>query len=115
MADAKKVVEGEVEQCEKEYKALLSEWQSLERTLRLLGIDRLDTTEPRTLSGLKEQISGFREQCAGKVGEEGMSLLAFLQGDSDFPAGLTIEAVRDALLSLRALIVISSKPGDQNA
>ncbi|MCX5676478.1 MAG: hypothetical protein NTX87_15870 [Planctomycetota bacterium] len=115
MADAQKAVAAEVDRCEKEYNALLSEWQRLERTLRLLGIGHPGAIPPRTLAGMEEQIAEFRKQCSTKVGEEGMSLLSFLQGDTDFPAGLTLEAVRDALLSLRPLVVISSRTGVYDA
>jgi hypothetical protein len=115
LADAQKVVAAEAERCARKYDLLLAEWQRLERTLRLLGIGRPEAVAPRTLAGLEEQIDEFRKQCSAKVGEEGMSLLAFLQGDADFPPALTLEAVRGALLSLRPLIVISSRTGVPDA
>ncbi len=115
LTDAQKVVAAEAEKCTRKYDTLLAEWQRLERTLRLLGIDSTDAGAPRTLAGLEEQIKEFRRQCSAKVGDEGMSLLAFLQGDADFPPDLTLEAIRRALLSLRPLIVVSSKTGVQDA
>ena len=115
LADAQKVVAAAAEGSTKKYDTLLAEWQRLERTLRLLGIDRPEAIAPRTLAGLEKQIKEFRKQCLAKVGDEGMSLLDFLQGDADFPPDLTLEAVRGALLSLRPLIVISSKTGVKDA
>lgn len=114
-AEAEKLVTAEVGRSENEYAELLAEWERLQKTLRLLGGEDPVSSTPRTLGGLREQISEFRKQCSTKVGEEGMKLLVFLQGDSDFPAGLTLEAVRDALLSLRPLIAISSKAGVEDA
>lgn len=115
LADARNVVAAEAERCERKYSSLLGEWQELERTLRLLGIDSTDAVAPRTVAGLEEQIKEFRRQCSAKVGDEGTCILAFLQGDADFPADLTLEAIRAALLSLRPLIVISSKTGGHDA
>jgi hypothetical protein len=115
LADAQKLLAAEAERCETKYSSLLAEWQRLEQTLRLLGIDRPGADAPRTIAGLEEQIEEFQEQCSAKVGDEGISLLAFLQGDADFPPALTLEGVRSALLSLRPLIVISSKTGASDA
>lgn len=118
LIDAQKILATEAERCATDYADLLSEWQRLDRTLHTLGIIAgPESVAPRSLAGLKEQIEQFREKCSERVGSEGMALLKFLlQEESDFPPGLSLEAVRRALLSLRPLIVISSrKPGVSDA
>jgi len=115
LAVAHKTVGAEVKRCVLERNTSLAEWQRLERTLHLLGISRPEAAAPRTLTGLKEQIQDFRMPCSAKVGEEGMSLLAFLHGDADFPSDLTLDTIKRALLSLRPLIVVSSRTGVQDA
>jgi hypothetical protein len=115
LSEAQTILAAKVVECTKARDALMTEWQRLHRALCLLGASQPDAASPQTTTGLRQQIESFREQCRATVGEEGMCLLAFLQGDAEFPTDLTLDAIRKALVSLRPLIVISPKRGGQDA
>jgi hypothetical protein len=89
----------------------------LYKTLYILQSGQPDATAPPlTITGLRQQIESFQKQCLERVGEEGLSLLTFLQqDDTDFPVHLRLNAIRKALVSLRPFIVISLRTGGQDA
>ena len=115
LATAQKLLEEKVRDCKQTYNALLVEWKSLQKTICLIAAGQPNAFPPRTIGGLQQQITLLRQQCWDKLGKDGMALLDFIQGNADFPPGLTVEAIHDALLSLRPFIVTSQKNGGQNA
>jgi uncharacterized coiled-coil protein SlyX len=115
LSEVNEIVGSKLQECRRTQEKLTVDWQRLHNTLGLLGEGRSDTLPPRSLIALEQQITDFLKICSDKIGKDGLALLAFLQGEEEFPTSLSTEDIHKALLSLRTFIVMSHNVGGDDA
>jgi hypothetical protein len=112
LVEARQLLEQMLEGCRKQHEELVYEWRNLHSTVCLLGLGDQKSMPPKSLSGLRQQIQTFRDQCSDKIGEKGLKLLAFLKGERGFPEDLALAEVRESLLALKPFISVGIGGGD---
>lgn len=103
LRDVNEVLDKKLEDCSEKERSLIDEWKMYSQTLKSIGCEVPEL--PQGLKGLEEGVIKLKEKCLNALGEEGLSMLAFLKGERDFPDKISKDDIRKTLEILRPVFV----------
>lgn len=110
LSDANEVLKTKLEESSEKKGILLDAWKIYSNTLK--SLKQSVSEPPGGLQELEEGVKKLKIECINAIGEEGLSILAFLKGEETFPDKVSKDDIKKALEILRPLFIKFLKEGD---